>query len=238
MSAIRVLVVDDQVMIRSGIRALLETGTDPGTGAGIGVEVEVVGEAADGRRAVDMARALVPDVVLMDLRMPVLDGVGAITRLRADAATADVGILVLTTFDTDQDILAALQAGANGFLGKSADHEELMRAVERVAAGGSSLSAVATDTVVGHLTRTARRQRPHDTASPEELRRAASLTSREREVTVLVTRGLDNDAIAERLFISPLTVKTHVNRAMSKLHVRDRAQLVVAALRAGLRDED
>ncbi|PSM39607.1 DNA-binding response regulator [Streptomyces dioscori] len=225
MSVVRVLVVDDQVMIRSGIRALLETGTG----------VDVVGEAADGSRAVDMARALVPDVILMDLRMPVLDGVGAITRLRADAVTADIGILVLTTFDTDQDILAALQAGANGFLGKSADHEELLRAVERVAAGGSSLSAVATDTVVGHLTRTAREQRPADPVSPEDLRKAESLTSREREVTVLVSQGLTNDAIAERLFISPLTVKTHVNRAMSKLHVRDRAQLVVAALRAGLR---
>ncbi|MEV7138545.1 response regulator transcription factor [Streptomyces tauricus] len=227
MSAVRVLVVDDQVMIRSGIRALLETGT----------EVEVVGEAADGRRAVDMARALIPDVILMDLRMPVLDGVEAITRLRADATTADIGILVLTTFDTDQDILAALQAGANGFLGKSADHEELLRAVERVAAGGSSLSAVATDTVVGHLTRTARRQRPREAVSPEELRRAESLTAREREVTVLVAQGLNNDTIAERLFISPLTVKTHVNRAMSKMHVRDRAQLVVAALRAGLRED-
>ncbi|WP_314410984.1 response regulator transcription factor [Streptomyces sp. DSM 40484] len=228
MSVVRVLVVDDQVMIRSGIRALLETGSG----------VEVVGEAADGHRAVDMARALAPDVILMDLRMPVLDGVGAIGRLRADAATADIGILVLTTFDTDQDILAALRAGANGFLGKSADHEELLRAVERVAAGGSSLSAVATDTVVGHLTRTAHRERPRDAASPEDLRKAGSLTSREREVTVLVTRGLTNDAIAERLFISPLTVKTHVNRAMSKMHVRDRAQLVVAALRAGLRDDD
>ncbi|MFS8201197.1 response regulator [Streptomyces sp. CWNU-52B] len=227
MSVVRVLVVDDQVMIRSGIRALLETGDG----------VDVVGEAADGRRAVDMARALVPDVILMDLRMPVLDGVGAITQLRADAVTADIGILVLTTFDTDQNILAALQAGANGFLGKSADHEELMRSVERVAAGGASLSAVATDTVVGHLASTARRPRRHEPASPEDLRKAASLTSREREIAVLVAQGLSNDTIAERLFISPLTVKTHVNRAMSKMHVGDRAQLVVAVLRAGLLDD-
>ncbi|BCL29192.1 response regulator [Streptomyces aurantiacus] len=227
MSVVRVLVVDDQIMIRSGIRALLETGD----------EVDVVGEAGDGRRAVDMARALVPDVILMDLRMPVLDGVGAISQLRADAATAGIGILVLTTFDTDQNILAALQAGANGFLGKSADHEELMQAVRRVAAGGASLSAVATDTVVGHLTSTARRPPPHEPASPEDLRKAASLTSREREVASLVARGLSNDAIAERLFISPMTVKTHVNRAMSKMHVRTRAQLVVAALRAGLLDD-
>ncbi|WP_221351925.1 response regulator [Streptomyces beigongshangae] len=230
MSVVRVLVVDDQIMIRSGIRALLETGDG----------VEVVGEAADGRRAVDMARALVPDVILMDLRMPVLDGVGAITQLREDTATAHIGILVLTTFDTDENVLAALEAGANGFLGKSADHEELTRSVARVAAGGASLSAVATDTVVGHLAGAARRRqrhRPHEPASPEDLRRAASLTSREREVTALVARGLSNDTIAERLFISPMTVKTHVNRAMSKLHVRARAQLVVAALRAGLLDD-
>ena len=227
MSVVRVLVVDDQIMIRSGIRALLETGDD----------VDVVGEAGDGRRAVDMARALVPDVILMDLRMPVLDGVGAIVQLRQDAATADIGILVLTTFDTDDNVLAALKSGANGFLGKSADHEELMQAVRRVAAGGASLSALATDTVVGHLTSTARRHRPHEEASPEDLRKAASLTSREREVATLVARGLSNDAIAERLFISPMTVKTHVNRAMSKLHVRARAQLVVAALRAGLLDD-
>ncbi|MFJ4834374.1 response regulator [Streptomyces sp. NPDC088747] len=227
MSVVRVLIVDDQMMIRSGIRALLETGEG----------VDVVGEAGDGRRAVDMARALAPDVILMDLRMPVLDGVGAILQLRDDATTADIGILVLTTFDTDQNVLAALQAGANGFLGKSADHEELTRAVRRVAAGGTSLSADATDTVVGHLADTARRQWPHQVASPEDLRRAASLTSREREVATLVAQGLGNDAIAERLFISPLTAKTHVNRAMSKMQVRDRAQLVVAAIRAGLLDD-
>ncbi|MFE6489368.1 response regulator, partial [Streptomyces sp. NPDC057757] len=210
-----------------GIRALLETGEG----------LDVVGEAGDGRRAVDMARALAPDVILMDLRMPVLDGVGAILQLRDDATTADIGILVLTTFDTDQNVLAALQAGANGFLGKSADHEELTRAVKRVAAGGTSLSADATDTVVGHLADTARRHRPHQAASPEDLRRAATLTSGYREVATLVAQGLGNDAIAERLFISPLTAKTHVNRAMSKMQVRDRAQLVVAAIRAGLLDD-
>jgi DNA-binding NarL/FixJ family response regulator len=227
MSVVRVLIVDDQIMIRSGIRALLETGDD----------IEVVGEAGDGQRAVDMARALVPDIILMDLRMPVLDGVGAIVRLRDDAVTAGIGILVLTTFDTDQNVLAALKAGANGFLGKSANHEELMQAVKRVAAGGASLSAVATDSVVEHLTSTARQYRPHEPASPEDLRKASFLTSREREVAILVARGLSNDVIAERLFISPMTVKTHVNRAMSKMQVRTRAQLVVAALRAGLLDD-
>ncbi|ONI71487.1 DNA-binding response regulator [Kribbella sp. ALI-6-A] len=228
MSAVRVLVVDDQPMIRSGIRALLETGEG----------VDVVGEAADGHRAVGMARALVPDVILLDLRMPVLDGVGAIVQLRSDPTTAGIGILVLTTFDTDQNVLAALKAGANGFLGKSADHEELMQAVNRVAAGGASLSAVATNTVVGHLAGTANKPPLHEQASAEDLRKVASLTSREREVVTLVARGLSNDAIAEHLFISPMTAKTHVNRAMSKLHVSDRAQLVIAALRAGLLGED
>ncbi|WBQ02959.1 response regulator [Kribbella sp. CA-293567] len=227
MSVVRVLIVDDQAMIRSGIRALLETGDG----------VEVVGEAADGQRGVSMARALLPDVILLDLRMPVLDGVAAIVQLRADPATAGIGILVLTTFDTDQNVLAALKAGANGFLGKSADHEELLQAVTRVAAGDASLSAVATNTVVGHLARTALKPQVHEQASPEDLRKVASLTSREREVVTLVARGLSNDAIAEHLFISPMTAKTHVNRSMSKLQVSDRSQLVVAALRAGLLDQ-
>ncbi|MET0449437.1 MAG: response regulator transcription factor [Aeromicrobium sp.] len=227
MSTIRVLLVDDQAMIRSGMRALLETSDD----------IEVVGEAADGRRAVDMARAMVPDVVLMDLRMPVLDGVGAVEAIRADERTAGIGILVLTTFDTDENVIRALQAGANGFLGKSADYEELLEAVRRVAAGGSSLSALATNSVVGHLASTASQTPRHAPASPEDLRKIASLTAREREVVTLVAQGLSNDAIAEHLFISPMTAKTHVNRAMSKMHVRDRAQLVVAGLRAGLLDE-
>ncbi|WP_331752490.1 response regulator transcription factor [Streptomyces chartreusis] len=227
MSVVRVLIADDQPLIRSGLRALLESVTD----------VDIVGEAADGQRAVEMARALMPDVILMDLRMPVLDGVGAIGQLRADDTTARIGILVLTTFDTDQNVIAALQAGANGFLGKSTDHEELTQAVRRVASGRSSLSAGATDTVVEHLTTTARQLRSNQEASPDDLRMAATLTSREREVATLVARGLNNSAIAESLFISPLTAKTHVNRAMSKMQVRDRAQLVVAVIRAGLLDD-
>ncbi|MCL3819373.1 response regulator [Aeromicrobium wangtongii] len=229
MNTVRVLIVDDQAMIRSGLRALLQTS---GT-------VDVVGEAADGRRAVSMARALSPDVILMDLRMPVLDGVGAITELRSDPATAATGILVLTTFDTDDNVIDALQAGANGFLGKSADYEELLAAVNRVAAGGSVLSAVATESVVGHLAaHPAARSGTHEPASADELQRVASLTAREHEVVTLVARGLNNDAIAEHLYISPMTAKTHVNRAMSKMHVSDRAQLVIAALRAGMLDQD
>ncbi|AWB92268.1 response regulator [Aeromicrobium chenweiae] len=228
MNTIRVLIVDDQAMIRSGIRALLQTSDT----------VDVVGEAADGRRAVSMARALSPDVILMDLRMPILDGVGAITELRGNPATAATGILVLTTFDTDDNVIDALKAGANGFLGKSADYEELLSAVNRVAAGGSALSAMATDSVVGHLAATAAAPtRTHDPASEDDLRKLASLTTREREVVTLVARGFSNDAIAGHLFISPMTAKTHVNRAMSKMHVSDRAQLVVAALRAGVLDD-
>jgi DNA-binding NarL/FixJ family response regulator len=228
-TTIRVLVVDDQAMIRSGIRALLGTSDT----------IEIVGEAGDGRRGVGMARALLPDVILMDLRMPVLDGVGAIAELRADPATAATGILVLTTFDTDDNVIDALRAGANGFLGKSADYEELLTAVTRVASGGTALSAVATDFVVGHLAATAAAPtRTHEPASADDLRKVASLTTREREVVTLVARGLTNDAIAERLFISPMTAKTHVNRAMSKMHVSDRAQLVVAAMRAGVLDQD
>lgn len=228
MRTVRVLIVDDQAMIRSGIRALLGTSET----------IDIVGEAADGRRAVGMARALLPDVILMDLRMPILDGVGAITELRADPITAATGVLVLTTFDTEDDVIAALKAGANGFLGKSADYEELLTAVVRVAEGGSALSTAATDSVVGHLAATAAAPaRSHDPASADDLRKVATLTTREREVVTLVARGFSNHAIAEYLFISPMTAKTHVNRSMSKLHVSDRAQLVVAALRAGLLDD-
>ena len=226
MTGVRVLLVDDQAMIRSGIRGLLELAED----------VVVVGEAADGRHAVSMTRALRPDVVLMDLQMPGIDGVQAIRAIRADETIAATPVLVLTTFDKDDNVLVALQTGANGFLGKSADHEELVAAVRAVASGQSSLSAAATTAVVAHLARTAGQTAARDQPSAEELRRLAELTSREREVVVLVVRGLSNDEIAEHLFISTFTVKTHINRAMRKMQVSDRARLVVAGMRAGVLD--
>jgi DNA-binding NarL/FixJ family response regulator len=225
-TGVRVLLVDDQAMIRSGIRGLLELAGD----------LVVVGEAADGRHAVSMARALRPDVVLMDLQMPGVDGIQAIRAIRADEAIAALPVLVLTTFEKDDNVLVALQTGANGFLGKSADHEELVAAVRAVASGQASLSAAATSAVVTHLATTAGRAAARDRPSAEDLRRVAELTAREREVVALVVRGLSNDDIAEHLFLSTLTVKTHINRAMRKMQVSDRARLVVAGMRAGLLD--
>ncbi|MFQ1003560.1 response regulator [Modestobacter sp. SSW1-42] len=226
MTEVRVLLVDDQAMIRSGIRGLLE----------LAEGMVVVGEAADGRHAVSMARALRPDVVLMDLQMPGVDGVQAIRAIRADESIAATPVLVLTTFEKDDNVLVALQSGANGFLGKSAGHDELMAAVRAVAAGESSLSSAATTAVVSHLARTAGQVTARDQASAEEMSRLAELTAREREVVALAVRGLTNDEIAAHLFLSSLTVKTHVNRAMRKLQVSDRARLVVAGMRAGLLD--
>ena len=226
MSGLRVLLVDDQAMIRSGIRGLLELAGD----------VVVVGEAADGRHAVSMTRALRPDVVLMDLQMPGTDGVQAIRAIRADETVAATPVLVLTTFDQDDNVLVALQAGANGFLGKAADHEELVAAVRAVASGQASLSAAATSAVVTHLAATAGRAAARDRPTAEDLRRVAELTAREREVVALVVRGLSNDEIAGHLFLSTLTVKTHINRDMRKMQDSDRARLVVAGMRAGLLD--
>lgn len=222
--SITVLLVDDQAMIRSGIRGLLELTDD----------LVVVGEAGDGRHALTMTRALRPDVLLLDLHMPELDGIETIRALRADPSTAGVAILVLTTFEQDDNVLVALAAGANGFLGKSADRDELVASVRAVASGRASLSGAATDAVVGHLARTAARAQARVEPTAEETRRLEELTAREREVVVLVVRGLSNVEIAEHLFISTLTAKTHVNRAMRKLQVSDRAQLVVAGIRAGL----
>ena len=226
MTAVRVLLVDDQAMIRSGIRGLLELADD----------VVVVGEAADGAHAVSMVRALRPDVVLMDLQMPGTDGVHAIRALRADETIASTPVLVLTTFDKDDNVLVALRAGANGFLGKSADHEELVAAVRATASGGASLSPTATNAVVAHLARSAAQAATRPRPSAEEVRRLEELTAREREIVTLVVRGLSNDEIAEHFFLSTLTVKTHINRAMRKMQVSDRARLVVAGMKAGLLD--
>ncbi|MFE9890436.1 response regulator [Streptomyces scopuliridis] len=222
---IRVVLADDQAMIRSGLRALLET--EP--------SIKVVDEAQDGADAVRLARRHRPDLVVMDLRMPRVDGVEATRRIRADPDTAQIPILVLTTFDSNAHVVAAIQAGANGFLGKAAEPNALIAAVHDVANGGASLSPAAARALVQHTAKPEPTS-PHTTpeTNTERERRAATLTERERQVAALVAQGLTNQEIAAHLFISPLTAKTHVNRAMRKLHARDRGQLVVAVFETGL----
>ena len=213
---IRVLLVDDQALLRSGLRALLDAE------AGI----SVVGEAADGAEAQRLATELEPDVVLMDIRMPGVDGLAATKAITGDPHLANVRIVILTTFELDEYILEALRSGASGFLVKDTEPAELVRAVRTAAAGDSLLSPRATRSLIEEY---ASRAKPA-AVSPALDR----LTSREREVMVLVAAGLTNDEIAERLVISPTTAKTHVSRAMVKLGARDRAQLVVYAYETGL----
>lgn len=218
---IRVLLVDDQAVIRAGLRSVLES-----------AEIGVVGEASEGSGGVELARALRPDVVLMDLRMPGRDGVSATREIRSDPALEGVRILVLTTFDGDRDVVAALSAGADGFLGKAAEPGEIIGAVERVATGEPALSARASRAVITHLS-TAQHP-PRDGAEAGLADLVATLTPRERDLVVAAARGEDNATIAQRLHISPLTVKTHLNRAMSKLGAHDRGQLVAFAYRSGI----
>ncbi|MEU7908635.1 response regulator transcription factor [Actinoplanes sp. NPDC049118] len=215
---IRVLLADDQPLIRAGFRMFVE----PDSG------VEVVGEAGTGREAVELARSERADVVLMDLRMPEMDGIEATRRIAESEDLAGVRVLVLTTFENDDNVVLALRAGASGFLGKHVDPAELLRAIRVVAAGESLLSPAATRGLVSRFL-----SQPVPSALPAALELGA-LTEREREVLALVAYGLSNDEIAERLYLSPLTVKTHINRAMTKLGVRDRAQLVVIAYQSGL----
>jgi DNA-binding NarL/FixJ family response regulator len=215
---VRVLVVDDQELIRGGITALLSHADG----------VDVVGEAADGQEALERVRALRPDVVLMDIRMPVLDGITATARIAADPDLVDVRVVVLTTFEGDAEVLGALRAGASGFLGKGVAPAELIAAVHTVAAGDALLSPSATRAVVAHLA-----AGPHPASEPDP-GVLAHLTEREREVVALVAHGMSNDEIARELVVSPLTAKTHVSRALMKTGSRDRAQLVVLAFRAGL----
>ncbi|WP_229069130.1 response regulator transcription factor [Actinoplanes sp. DH11] len=213
---IRVLLADDQSLMRAGFRALLDAEDD----------VEVVGEAADGATAVKLARQLRPDVVLMDVQMPGLDGIEATRQIGADPDLGGVRVLILTNFELEEYVFAALHAGASGFLLKDADPAELLQAVAVVARGEALLAPTVTRTLIKEFVTG---QPPGDPAVGRDV-----LTAREQEVVELVGRGLTNDEIAKRMVISPLTAKTHVSRAMLKLHCRDRAQLVVWAYESGL----
>jgi len=217
--SIRVLIADDQEIIRAGFRVLLETAPD----------IEVVGEAADGREAVDLARSLRAHVVLMDIRMPVLDGLAATRLISADEELADVRVLVLTTFELDEYVFQALRAGAGGFIGKGIAPRELIDAVRTIAAGDALLSPRATQGLISRFLAQPDPHRPQPI--PDQLE---ALTSREREIVALVAEGMSNIEIARHLHLAESTVKTHVNRAMAKLSARDRAQLVVVAFHAGL----
>jgi DNA-binding NarL/FixJ family response regulator len=214
---IRVLLADDQSLVRIGVRVLLDAEDD----------IDVVGEAGTGKAAVDMARRTRPDVVLLDVRMPDTDGIAALQEITRDAALTATKVVMLTTFDLDEYVFEALRAGACGFLLKDAEPAELVRAV-RVAAGGDSLLSptVARRLISAYAARPVRQRAP----VPD----MAQLTERERQVVALVAEGLSNEEISERLVISPTTARTHVSRAMVKLHARDRAQLVVFAFQAGL----
>jgi len=219
---IRVLIVDDQPLIRAGLRGILELEDD----------LQVVGEAASGRHAVQQARDLAVDVVLMDIRMPGMDGIEATAEICADPAMAQVSVLVLTTFETDEHVMAALRAGASGFLGKGAQPEAVVEAIRLVARGDALLSPVATRSLIERVLREPWAGQGLD---QERLQiTVEELTERERQILVLVGEGLSNDDIAHHLAISRHTVKTHVNRAMTKLGAHDRAQLVVIAYESGL----
>ncbi|MFG2174524.1 response regulator [Streptomyces niveus] len=220
---IRVLLADDQTLLRSAFRVLVDSEPD----------MKVVGEAADGAEAVALARAEKADVVLMDIRMPGTDGLAATRMISADPELAGVRVVMLTTFEVDEYVVQSLRAGASGFLGKGAEPEELLNAIRIAAAGEALLSPVATKGLIAtFLAQGASAGEGPDAAAYSQ--RLAALTVREREVLVLVAGGHSNDEIAERLVVSPLTVKTHVNRAMAKLGARDRAQLVVIAYESGL----
>ncbi|WP_017538980.1 response regulator [Nocardiopsis halophila] len=214
---IRVLLADDQSLVRAGFGALLNSAPD----------IEVVAEAADGEEAVRRAVQERPDVVLMDIRMPGTDGLAATGRILAEPALASTKVIILTTFDLDEYIFEALRAGASGFLVKDTEPEELLQGVRVVARGDALLSPAVTRRIIAdYASRPARRTAPTE--------RLAELTEREREVLALVGAGLSNDEIAGRLVLSPATAKTHVSRAMVKLRVRDRAQLVVLAYETSL----
>jgi DNA-binding NarL/FixJ family response regulator len=215
---IRVLIADDQALIRTGLRGIIESAPD----------LEVVAEAATGREATELARTSRADVALMDIRMPDMDGLEATRLITADEDLAGLRVLILTTFELDEYVMRALRAGASGFLGKGATPAELLAAIRTVASGNALLSPKATQTLITRFLNTGESPPAPD---PSVL---GALTDREREILGLVALGLSNDEIAVRLYLAPSTAKTHVNRAMTKLGARDRAQLVVIAYQAGL----
>jgi len=214
---IRVLLADDQALIRAGFRALLQS--EPG--------IEVAGEAVDGQEAAGQAAALRPAVVLMDIRMPRVDGLEATRRIASDPDLAGVRVLILTTFESDEYVYEARRAGASGFVLKDIEPDDLLRAIRVVAAGEALLGPSVTRRLIAQCAGRPAARRP-------DARALAALTEREREVVALVATGLSNDEIAAQLYVSPTTVKTHVSRALSKLEARDRAQLVVVAYESGL----
>lgn len=214
---IRLVVVDDQAVVRMGLRTLFETEDD----------LQLAGEAADGREGVAVVRRTVPDVVLMDIRMPVYDGLAALREITAEPALAGVRVIMLTTFELDEYVFEALRAGASGFVLKDADPDELVRAVRVVAEGGSLLSPSVTRRVIAQFARST-------AAAPVSHPDLHLLTEREREIVGWVATGRSNEEIAAELVVSPATVRTHVSRAMVKLAARDRAQLVVFAVQSGL----
>ncbi|MHA7189445.1 response regulator [Arthrobacter sp. MDT2-16] len=216
---IRILIADDQEMIRFGLRGILSSSND----------FSIVAEAADGLQAVSLAASMTPDLILMDIRMPGIDGVEAVRRIRREPACDSVRILILTTFENDQNVITAIKAGAQGFLSKSVGPQELIDAVHTITSGGTTLSPAAARSLVAHVAQPVRYA-----IDPQAQALVEELTDRERSVVQAAAQGLTNDQIAASMFISPYTVKTHLNRAMTKTGARDRAQLVVLAYRARL----
>jgi DNA-binding NarL/FixJ family response regulator len=214
---IRVLLADDQALVRAGFRVLV----------GHAADIEVVGEAADGAAAVDLARSLRAEVVLMDIKMPRTDGLEATRRIVADPALSGVRVIILTTFEEDEYIFTAIQAGASGFLVKDTEPEDLVNAIRVVARGDALLSPGVTRRLIARIA-------GRGPARPVDTSALSVLTEREREVLALVASGMSNDQIGAALYISPITAKTHVNRTMAKLGARDRAQLVITAYETGL----